>query len=120
MSEIEDGTGFPSNARLEQALRDAVRAIHETKNLENLTVKRIRKAAEEKLGLEENFFKGSSTWKERSQNIITNEVVSSVLTRPYKTSSNILRIYWRLQKARLLANPNPCKLLPNLNANPRQ
>ena len=65
----------PSDSRLEQALRDAVKQIYEVDNLENLTVKRIRRVVEERLNLEDDYFKNNSDWKERSKTVIQSEVV---------------------------------------------
>ena len=61
--------------QLESALRDVVRRCYKNRNLESLTVKRVRKAAEEKLGLEEDFFKNDDWWKEKSKTVIQSEVV---------------------------------------------
>ena len=66
----------PEDAQLERALRDAVRAVYGNGDLENLTVKRIRRGVEEELGLDEGFFKEVEGWKNRSKEIIQSEVVS--------------------------------------------
>lgn len=66
----------PSDRELEVALRHAVQVVYQTGDLEQLTVKRMRKATEEELELPEGFFK-ESTWKDRSKAIIENEVVRS-------------------------------------------
>lgn len=65
----------PSDAKLERALRDAVRDVYKTGDLENLTVRRIRKAVQENLALEEDFFKSNNQWKEESKSVIQSEVV---------------------------------------------
>ena len=65
----------PSRLVLETALRNAVQQVYDSGNLENLTVKRVRKAAEEQLGLAEGYFKNGSFWPEASKQIIQFEVV---------------------------------------------
>ena len=65
----------PSDAKLERALREAVRDVYRNGDLENLTVKRIRKVVQEKLALEEDFFKSNDQWKEESKSVIQSEVV---------------------------------------------
>lgn len=65
----------PSDGALEKALRDAVAKIYQSGKMEELTVKRVRLAGERALGLEEGFFKGDSTWKAKSDQIIKDEVV---------------------------------------------
>lgn len=70
----------PNDAKLERALRDAVRDVYKNGDLENLTVKRIRKAVQEKLALEEDFFKSNDQWKEESKVVIQSEVVCTPRT----------------------------------------
>lgn len=85
---------IPDAATLEHALRAAVRDVYRAGNLEELTVRRIRRVVELELGLEEGFFKSEPEaeveqeqqegkakgkgegWKERSKRIISGEVVS--------------------------------------------
>ncbi|MCJ1270051.1 hypothetical protein MMC22_009945 [Lobaria immixta] len=74
MSDSSLSSVTPSQAALEQALRNAVERVYKLGNLEELTVKRIRAAAEQDLDLEEGFFKTDSTWKEKSKDIIQSEV----------------------------------------------
>ncbi len=59
---------------LEKALRDKVQETYRLGNLEELTVKRIRSATEQELGLYEGYFK-DKTWKDKSKRIIESEVV---------------------------------------------
>ena len=66
-----------SDRELEEALRRTVQAICRTGDLENLTVKRVRKATEQELNLPEEFFKQLSVWKDRSKRIIEEEAVST-------------------------------------------
>ena len=68
----------PSAFKLEEALRDAVQHVYRTGNLEDLTVKRVRKAAEEQLGLEVDYFKNDPSWKENSKSIIQSEVARTL------------------------------------------
>ncbi|MCJ1399309.1 hypothetical protein MMC11_002511 [Xylographa trunciseda] len=62
----------PSVKLLEQSLRNAVRDVYKRGDLEELTVKRMRKAVEENLKLSEDFFK-SPAWKGKSKQIIEEE-----------------------------------------------
>jgi len=75
---------IPSRPKLEQGLRNAVQQVYKTGNLENLTVKRIRKLVEDDLELPEDFFKSDATWKEKSKELIQAEVVC------YATPGDIL------------------------------
>lgn len=68
-----------SDGRLEKALRDTVANIFRTGKLEELTVKRVRLAAETTLGLDEGFFKAHDEWKTRSEQIIKDEAVRVTL-----------------------------------------
>ena len=65
----------PPAAKLEKSLRDAVRTIYKNGNTDDLTVKRIRKAVETNLLLDEDFFKNDQEWKTASKDIIQSEVV---------------------------------------------
>ncbi|KAJ5118757.1 hypothetical protein N7526_010394 [Penicillium atrosanguineum] len=74
-SESDDPlAGVPSDEMLEKGLRDEVAGIYASGNMENLTVKRVRLAAEKKLGITEGFFKTTNDWKTRSEQIIKDEV----------------------------------------------
>lgn len=72
-SSLSDGA--PSKEVLEQALRNAVTDVYQSGDLDNLTVKRIRKSVEVDLDLQDDFFKNDPAWKERSKNVIQSEVV---------------------------------------------
>ena len=74
MSESSSSDAAPSDKVLERSLRHAVQAVYRSGDMEELTVKRIRKAAEEALKLHDGFFKGED-WKDRSKRIIEDEVV---------------------------------------------
>ena len=73
--ESESFSDTPTAQRLEKGLRDTVASIFRTGNTEELTVKRVRLATEQALGLDEGFFKGHSSWRARSDQIIRDEVV---------------------------------------------
>lgn len=68
----------PSDTALTQALRDVVAGIFKSGKVEELTVKRVRLAAEKKLGIDEGFFKDDGDWKKRSDQIIKEEAVSGM------------------------------------------
>ena len=65
----------PDPETLEAALRRVVRNVFDARNLEELTVKRVRRAAEVELELEEGFFKTDEAWRDRSKGVISGEVV---------------------------------------------
>ncbi|CAI7577301.1 unnamed protein product [Penicillium glandicola] len=66
--------GTPSDQVLERGLRDQVASIFKSGNMEELTVKRVRLAAEDRLGLTAGYFKSTGDWKVRSERIIKDEV----------------------------------------------
>ena len=74
MSESSLSDAIPSETVLERALRDVVQAVYSSGNMAELTVKRVRKAAEDALKLDDGFFK-EEHWKDRSKHIIEDEVV---------------------------------------------
>lgn len=76
MSESSLSDATPSEAVLEQALRNAVKEVYRSGDLDNLTVKRIRKSVEVDLGLQDDFFKNDPTLKEHSKSVIQSEVDS--------------------------------------------
>lgn len=75
MSESSLSDGAPSEVVLEQALRNAVREVYRSGDLDQLTVKRIRKFVETDLDLQDDFFKNDPAWKGKSRNLIQSEVV---------------------------------------------
>ena len=75
MSSSSLSDGAPSEEGLEHALRNAVREVYLSGDLDNLTVKRIRKSVEADLDLQDDFFKTDPAWKERSKDVIQSEVV---------------------------------------------
>ncbi|KAL4901402.1 hypothetical protein BDW74DRAFT_181969 [Aspergillus multicolor] len=72
--DLSDVSPKPSDKELEQALRETVAAIFKTGKTEELTVKRVRLAAEKGLQLDEGFFKSNGDWKTKSDRIIKDEV----------------------------------------------
>lgn len=74
-------TSRPSDKQLDKALRDVVADTFKSGKTDELTVKRMRLAAEKALGIEEGFFRGDDVWKVKSDQIIKEEVVSSCLRR---------------------------------------
>lgn len=79
MSDSEDSARLPPEPRIEEALRQAVATISKSGNHEELTVNRVRAAAEADLGLPKGFLKSNVQWKNRSKDIITDEVVRQQL-----------------------------------------
>ena len=65
----------PSDAILEKALRDVVRDSFRRGDTDNITVKRIRIATEERLHMQHDFFKNDDVWKTRSKEVIEEEAV---------------------------------------------
>ncbi|KAK5277732.1 hypothetical protein LTR16_009421, partial [Cryomyces antarcticus] len=72
----EPAVNVPSDARLGAALRHATKAIFKTGNREELTVKRIRAAAEEEVSFDDHrhFYKTTPDWDKRSKDIIKETV----------------------------------------------
>jgi len=65
----------PDHLKIKFELRNTVTRIYENGNLEDLTVRRVREAAEDKLGLERGWFKAHPYWKNRSKELIEQEAV---------------------------------------------
>lgn len=63
------------DVQLESALRSTVQRLLEDDQRDNLTIKRVRTSVEELLGLGEGFFKNDDDWKDRSREVIQEEVV---------------------------------------------
>lgn len=74
-SDISAPAKNPSEKTLTAGLRDAVATIFKTGKEEELTIKRVRLAAEKALGLEQGFFRNDETWKAMSDEIIRDEAV---------------------------------------------
>jgi hypothetical protein len=62
-----------SDREISSAILQSVQHLFKT-DRDGTTVNKVRRMAEEKLGLEDGFLKGSD-WKGRSKDIITEEVV---------------------------------------------
>jgi hypothetical protein len=77
MSDSEASVSLPSNPKIEQGLRKVIARFFKSGDLENLTLKRVRKATEDDLDLPEDFFRVNDAWKEKSKGFITAEVVSA-------------------------------------------
>jgi hypothetical protein len=79
MSDSESGISAPAKTPsakvLTAALQDAVATIFKTGKEEELTIKRVRLAAEKALRLEQGFFRNDEGWKSKSDQIIRDEAV---------------------------------------------
>ena len=69
-------TKVPQDKALIRELQDAVALRFRSGDMENLTVKRVRAAVEEKLKLPEGYFKNDERWNQKSKEIIERESVS--------------------------------------------
>lgn len=69
-------SAIPTDAAIIKQLRDVVISLHKAGNTDDLTVKRVRTRAEQQLDLSAGFLK-SSEWKQKSQDVIVEAVVSS-------------------------------------------
>lgn len=78
MSKSELSDLGPTDAVIEKELRDVIRNIHASGRPEELTVKRVRAAAEKSLSLDEGFLK-QDAWKNRSKTFIEREAVALFL-----------------------------------------
>ena len=81
-SELSDdpGTPVPPDTELEQSLRREVAKA--TKAGDEITVKRIRTASEKRLGLPKDFYKSHATWKDRSKEIVQDQVETEAEVPP--------------------------------------
>ena len=75
MSDTESSISIPTDETLREALRLAVAEVYKSGDLGELTVKRIRAAAEQNLDLPSGFFKGDFRWKGESDRVIKEETV---------------------------------------------
>jgi hypothetical protein len=67
-------TPAPSDTELENSLRREVNRANKTGD--DVTLRQIRDASEKKLGLPEGFYKSHSAWKDRSKEVVQDQVVS--------------------------------------------
>jgi hypothetical protein len=61
---------IPPPSEIEATFRAIIRSLYEADDLDNLTVKRIRAAAEDQLDLPAGFLRDNAEWKERSKKYI--------------------------------------------------
>ncbi|OJD37062.1 transcriptional regulator [Diplodia corticola] len=73
-SDAEPVTAVAPDAKIEHALRNAVRDLWLSGDHENLTLRRVRKSVEHQLDLPDSFFRTDRAWKVRSENVITDQV----------------------------------------------
>lgn len=66
----------PSDPKIEKCLRGIVLRLFSTGKHDQLTVKRVRAAAETELKLQPDFLRSDAKWKDESKNIIQDAVVS--------------------------------------------
>ncbi|MCJ1285738.1 hypothetical protein MMC26_005079 [Xylographa opegraphella] len=96
----------PSVMLLEQSLRNAVRGVYEKGNLEELTVKRMRKAVEKDLNLQEDFFK-KPMWKDKSKQIIEEEAESQAQNIPNEDLKSSQTVSPRSESAKPAKSASP-------------
>lgn len=65
----------PSDEVISQTLRDVVKHRFATNDHNRLTLKLVRNAAQEELGLPDDFFKEDERWKKSSKQIVNDCVV---------------------------------------------
>ncbi|OCK84512.1 hypothetical protein K432DRAFT_320257 [Lepidopterella palustris CBS 459.81] len=75
MSDSESDALLPSDAEIEQTLRNVVRDLFKAGKSEDITVRRVRTIAEKELGLSGDFLKNED-WKGRSKAIIEQAAVT--------------------------------------------
>lgn len=80
----DDSVSIPSDSVIEKALCDTVVACYKSKDLDSLTLKRVRNTVTEKLNLPEDFLKTDPRWKNKSKEVVNDEVVSRILLRKEK------------------------------------
>jgi hypothetical protein len=72
MSDSEDASALPTDAQIESTLKLATARKFKT-DLQNLSVKSVRKAVENELDLPDGWLKQHGTWKEKSSHLIGSE-----------------------------------------------
>lgn len=75
-SENDRDTAIPKDSQIEGALRAIVARLYKSGDHSELTVKRVRKAAEVELELPDDYLKENAAWKSKSKGIIADEHVS--------------------------------------------
>ena len=66
-------TPVPPDSEIEQSLRREVNRA--TKDGGDVTLRSDRTASEKKLGLPDGFYKGHETWKDRSKEVVHDQLV---------------------------------------------
>ncbi|KZF21876.1 hypothetical protein L228DRAFT_283999 [Xylona heveae TC161] len=91
MSDSEASDATPGSPVLEKGLRDVVRAVFTASTFqpEELTVRRMRAAAEDALSLPANFFKKHDEWNQRSKEIIQSEAEAQHARREEETTAAV-------------------------------
>jgi hypothetical protein len=75
MSDSESDISIPKDSAIEKTLRAIVARLYKAGNHDELTVKRVRKAAELELELPDGFLKENERWKVKSKDTIADEHV---------------------------------------------
>lgn len=76
MSDSENDIAIPDDFNIEETLRAIVARLYKSGDHSELTVKRVRKAAEVELELPDDYLKDDADWKSKSKDIIGDEHVS--------------------------------------------
>lgn len=76
MSASQNDSPMPDGTRIEDTLRVIVARLYKAGHHSELTVKRVRKAAEVELELPDDYLREDAEWKSRSKAIIADEHVS--------------------------------------------
>ncbi|KAI9840899.1 MAG: hypothetical protein M1837_001226 [Sclerophora amabilis] len=76
-----DASSVPSDTAISTALRDAVKRVFASDQLENLTVKRVRATVTRDLALPDELFKSNEEWKAKSKEIIEEESAAQYTQR---------------------------------------
>ncbi|KAL4740058.1 hypothetical protein BDV11DRAFT_186084 [Aspergillus similis] len=106
----------PSDKELERALRETVARIFKTGKMEELTVKRVRLAAEKTLHIEEGFFRSNGDWKARSERIIKDEVVGDRSKTVHRVGTEFQRVSRKYKMLQDRTKKSPSK--PTKRAEP--
>lgn len=72
---------IPEDYAIEETLRAIVARLHRSGDHSDLTVKRVRKAAELELELPDDYLKENQAWKTKSKDIIADEHVGCSITK---------------------------------------
>ena len=79
MTKLKEKLQAQQDHQIDLALRSAVAQAFRRNEQEQLTANKIRKAAQTKLKLSDDFFKEDEKWKARSKKVIEDEWVRTVL-----------------------------------------